>query len=79
MSKKNSASYENNLRYENGDLNNRISEDNNNCKNSGSNYNIFTFGRNSLNPNEKTQIKINKNMTNNLKRHHKYQITNTLS
>lgn len=67
MSKKNSASYENNLRYENGDLNNRISEDNNNCKNSGSNYNIFTFGRNSLNPNEKTQIRINKNMTNNLK------------
>jgi len=67
MSKKNSASYESNLRYENGDLNNRISEDNNNCKNSGSNYNIFTFGRNSLNPNEKTQIRINKNMTNNLK------------
>ena len=60
MSKKNS-SYENNLRYENGDLNNRISEDNNNFKNSSSNLNIFTFGRNSLNPNEKTQIRINKN------------------
>lgn len=68
MSKINSE-YENNLRYESSDLNNKIDEYNKNFKNSSSNFNISSNG---INVNEKrTQIRINKNanknMINNLK------------
>jgi len=67
MSKINSI-YENNLRYENSNLNNRINEYNKNYKNSSTNFNNFANSSNGINTNEKSQNKTaNSNMINNLR------------
>ena len=69
MSKINST-YENNLRYGNGDLNNRINEYNKNKKNSIVNFDNLTNSKNGINPNEanqkEAQIGINKNVNKNI-------------